>query len=136
MLHLCSKGCEYVIRALSEIPVKESRNGFSVKTVCRRAGVPESFTRKAFQTLVRFRLLSAQTGPGGGYRFRKDPKKISILKIIRAVDGKDVFEKCVVKDFKCNPRSHCSLHPLWSKTKNSIIKDLDGSSVAKLMRVS
>src|SRR3989338_1455537 len=102
MLLLYSKGCEYALRALTEIPLKQKIIGFSVKSVCKSAKIPESFTRKTFQTLAKNRILVARPGPGGGYRFRKDPSQVSVLDIIYAVDGDDAFDKCVIKDFKCD----------------------------------
>ena len=133
MLHLYSKGCEYAIQALTVIRLKESRSGFSVKSVCKNAKIPESFTRKIFQTLVKCHILAARSGPGGGYRFQKDPTKISLLNFICAIDGKDTFDKCIIKDFKCDQSNYCPLHPMWVKSKNNLMKELNSSAVAKLM---
>jgi Rrf2 family protein len=132
MLHLYSKGCEYAILALTEISPKRGVGGFSVKSACKAAGIPESFTRKIFQSLVKSQILDGRPGPGGGYRFRKDPSQISLLDIIYAVDGKNAFEKCVIKDFKCDETNHCPLHSMWLKAKSSMMKDLKKSTVAGL----
>jgi Rrf2 family protein len=133
-LHLYSKGCEYAIRALTVIRLKESQRGFSIKEVCRKAGIPEFFTRKIFQALVKNDLLAARSGPGGGYRFQKDPGKISLLNIICAIDGSNAFEKCVIKDFKCNKNNYCTLHPMWTKTKVNMMMELESQKIAKLMK--
>ena len=134
MLHLYSKGCEYAFRALMRVSRRECREGFSVKAVCRKARLPESFTRKAFQSLVKSRVLAAKRGPGGGYRFMKDPRKVPILRIIHAIDGRDGFDKCVLKDSKCdNGNGFCSLHPMWIKTKAGLIREFQQSSVAELI---
>ena len=133
MLLIYSKGCEYALRALAEIPAKEKVSGFSVKSVCKAAKIPESFTRKVFQTLVKKRILGARPGPGGGYRFRKDPRQVSILDIIHAVDGNNAFEKCVIKDFKCDEKNFCPLHPMWMKAKATMLKELDTNTVAGLI---
>lgn len=135
MFHLCSKGCEYALRALMQVNLRECREGFSVKTVCRKARLPESFTRKAFQSLVKRRVLSARRGPGGGYRFTRDPRKVPILRIIHAIDGADAFDRCLMKDFKCGGNGGgCSLHPMWIKTKAGLIREFQKSSVAELIK--
>lgn len=133
MLHLYSKGCEHAIRAMMNIRPEECRSGFSVHSICGKAGLPESFTRKIFQSLVKCGVLAAKRGPGGGYRFRKDPAKVSLLSVVYAIDGKDVFNQCVIKDARCGRIEHCSLHPIWMKTKASIIKQLKDSTVAQLI---
>lgn len=131
---LYSKGCEYAIRALAKIPLEQKTSGFSLKSACRAAGVPESFTRKVFQNLVKSRILVARPGPGGGYRFRKEPGRVSILDIVHAVDGKDAFEKCVIKNFKCDEKNPCPLHPMWMKAKASIIRKLRENTVSGLIQ--
>lgn len=133
MLHLYSKGCEYAIQAISHITLEERRKGFSLRPLCKRAGLPESFTRKVFQTLVKNRLLTAKRGPGGGYRFRKDPRKISLLSVIYAIDGKGAFDQCVVKDEKCCQAVSCSLHPMWFTTRENLIRELKKNTVAELI---
>lgn len=133
MLNLYSKGCEYALRALSTVNRDQCRDGFSVRAVCESAGLPESFTRKVFQALVKHRILVAKRGPGGGYRFRKDPADISVLNIIHAIDGKDAFDKCVTQDHECDRTDYCSLHQMWTKTKSTLIKQFQESTVAQLI---
>ncbi len=115
---------------------EESRSGFLVKSVCKRAHLPESFTRKIFQTLVKHKLLTARRGPGGGYRFGRDLRKISVLDVIRAVDGKAVFDKCVTHELKCSQKKHCSFHPMWKKTKAILIQELNSRTLADLIKES
>jgi len=134
MLNLYSKGCEYAIRAITVVSRQESQDGFSVKAVCKKAQIPESFTRKVFQMLVKDGLLTARTGPGGCYRFARDPKKITLLDLIYAVDGKQAFDKCVIKDHRCDCTKQCALHPLWAKAKAGMIKEFEESSIAELMK--
>ena len=134
MLLLYSKGCEHALQALTQISLEQKISGFSVRSVCRAAKVPESFTRKVFQNLVKSGILAARRGPGGGYRFRKDPTQVSVLDIIYAVDGKDAFEKCVIKDFRCDKKNFCPLHPMWMKARENMIGELKKSSVSGLVR--
>ncbi|MBI2095925.1 MAG: Rrf2 family transcriptional regulator [Candidatus Omnitrophica bacterium] len=133
MLRLYSKGCEHAIQALMTISREECRRGFSARLICRRAGLPEFFTRKVFQALVKSRVLTAKRGPGGGYRFSKDPGKVSILSVVYAIDGRNAFDKCVVQDNKCDHKGRCSLHPMWMKTKASLIRQLGSRPVAGLI---
>lgn len=133
MLHLYSKGCEYAIQALTTISRKECRDGFSIRSVCEKAEIPEFFTRKVFQALVKNRVLTAKRGPGGGYRFNKNPEKVSILSIIHAIDGKQVFDRCVIKNVRCEDEEHCSLHPMWMRTRADLIKQLEKRTVAELI---
>ncbi len=133
MFNLYSKGCRYAIRAIMKISPRERVEGFSLKSVCKKTKLPEPFTRKMFQALVRNGVLTARSGPGGGYRFRKDPSKISVLEIVHALDGKDAFDQCVIKDRHCGRTGHCAFHSQWMKSKAQLIEKLKGTAVAELV---
>ncbi|MBI4397680.1 MAG: Rrf2 family transcriptional regulator [Candidatus Omnitrophica bacterium] len=133
MFRLYSKGCEYVMRALAQVGERKNGGCFSVRDICEKAELPEWYTRKIFQSLVRRGLLIGARGPGGGYQFGKPPKKISILAMIQAIDGEDVLEQCVMGPGKCNQRERCALHPIWLKIKASLLKELRASTIEDLL---
>ncbi|MBI1978196.1 MAG: Rrf2 family transcriptional regulator [Candidatus Omnitrophica bacterium] len=134
MLRLYSKGCEYLIRCLSEISGSDCGNGFSIEAICKRAGTPKWFSRKIFQALAKKGVLVTKRGPGGGYHFRIHPSKVSILKVIQAIDGKNAFSKCIMRSSKCRGNDYCSLHPIWDGLKTSLINQLSTNTIDQLMK--
>ena len=80
MFRLYSKGCEYAIRAMLHMVPGEEPQWFQAKMVCKKAGIPESFTRKIFQALVGGGFLNASRGPGGGYIVTSGNSLASYLK--------------------------------------------------------
>ena len=87
--------------------------------------MPEPFTRKIFQQLVQSGVLKAVTGPGGGYAFAQHPKRITILGLIRAIDGEGAFEGCVMGLPHCNSRRPCPLHTAWKLAKQRLLLSLE-----------
>ncbi len=134
MFKLYSKGCEYALRALTALPSDAFDEPFLAKDLCRKAGVPESSTRKVFQKLAREGILSAVTGPGGGYKLARHPKDISLLSIVTAVEGDDVFQKCILGFRACSDRNPCPVHESWKKLRAGMTKELDHKNLAQLMR--
>ncbi len=122
MFQLYSKGCEYAIKALSQM--EDPNQNYSAKNICRRARIPESFSRKVFQSLVHGRFLEAVPGPGGGYRLRQNLKEVSILDIIRAVDGAKAFDHCIMGFARCSEKTPCLLHDNWLKAKKHLVNEL------------
>jgi Rrf2 family transcriptional regulator, iron-sulfur cluster assembly transcription factor len=133
MFCLYSKGCEYTIRALTCVLNDTGRRGFLVKEICRRAKVPEPFTRKAFQKLAKNGFLKVLRGPGGGYQLTRDPGQISILELIKAVDGKEVFEQCVMGLAQCEDKEPCPIHVTWKRVKSKVIAELGTKTLEQLM---
>ena len=133
MFRLYSKGCEYAIRALLQMGPARGRAKFAATDVCRRAGIPESFTRKIFQALVRGGFLSAVTGPGGGYALRRPPGQITLRRVIEAVDGEGAFRQCVLGLPVCGERRACPLHATWLKAKRPLLRQLDTTTLQDLL---
>lgn len=104
MFRLYSKGCEYAIRALSQVARRGGQARFTVKDVCRISGAPELSTRKIFQALVQREVLQATPGPGGGYTFAQPPEQLTMLKLIEAVDGQGTFNRCIMGLSTCGDR--------------------------------
>lgn len=135
MFKLYSKGCEYTIRALMFISSLKEDERFSPKDVCKKANIPESYTRKIFQALVQEGLFDAVTGPGGGYKLTEDPRNITILRIIKAVDGEETFDRCIMGLSECNDSMPCPIHKTWKKLKHGLSKELSRKTLRALMDV-
>lgn len=132
MFRLYSKGCEYAIRALVHAAPRTKGERFKAKVICEKAGIPESFTRKVFRSLVHGGFLEALRGPGGGYALRDDPDCISLLEIIRAVDGAGTFEGCVMGLDECSAIKPCPLHYVWNSAKNEMLDQLESKTLLDL----
>lgn len=119
ILSLYSKGCEYTIRALICGLDIANGQGFRVEDACRKAKVPEPFTRKGFQHVAHKGLLQTVRGPGGGYRFATDPGAVSILEIVKIVDGQETFEHCIMGLSRCSDTAPCPIHEIWKRMKKN-----------------
>lgn len=133
MFRLYSKGCEYAIRALTHVVPSNGVERFQAKTICQKAGIPEAYTRKVFQSLVAGRFLEAARGPGGGYQLKEPPQCITLLEIIQAVDGQTAFDGCVMGLSECGERNPCPLHDIWSATKHDLLAQLDQTTLKNLI---
>ena len=132
MFRLYSKGCEYAIRALSQVALCKGKERFTIKEVCRRSGAPELSTRKIFQALVQRGFLKATPGPGGGYTFTQPPDQLTMLSLIEAVDGQGTFNRCVMGLPACSDRRACPLHAMWVKAKQPLLGELAATTLQDL----
>lgn len=136
MFRLYSKGCEYAIRALMYAVQDGAANRFSAAEVCRKADIPEYFTRKIFQALVQGGFLEASRGPGGGYVLTRPPEQISMLDVIHAVDGEETFDHCIMGLRECSDAGGCPMHPLWSEAKQSMLKQLAETTLQDVVNIA
>jgi Rrf2 family protein len=52
-----------------------------------RQGLPERFLQKTLKPLVGAGVLRSARGARGGYALARDPKDVTLLEVIEAVDG-------------------------------------------------
>ncbi|MBX7259415.1 MAG: Rrf2 family transcriptional regulator [Candidatus Hydrogenedentes bacterium] len=132
MFRLYSKGCEYALRALTCAASQKDTSRFQAKDVCKKAGIPESFTRKVFQALTQGGFLQAVRGPGGGYELSRPPEEITLRDVIEAVEGQDTFSHCVLGFPTCGEKHPCPLHETWAAAKTELLAQLEQRSLRDL----
>ncbi|MBP9854158.1 MAG: Rrf2 family transcriptional regulator [Candidatus Omnitrophica bacterium] len=133
MFKIYSKACEYALRALTQIPKDNFDRKFLAVEMARKAKIPIHSARKTLQLLVECGYLEAISGPGGGYRLNKNPENITLLDIIKKIDGKDAFNRCVMGLPQCGSINPCPIHGLWAKVKIDMEKEMEKKTLLKLM---
>ncbi|MCA8959661.1 MAG: Rrf2 family transcriptional regulator [Planctomycetes bacterium] len=133
MTHLYTRGCEYAIRAL-QVLVTEPDRLMTVTEFCDRADIPEPFTRKMLQQLVRAGILDSRRGPGGGFTFAIDPNEISLMDVVVAIEGGPRTDQCVLGRHQCNDADPCPLHFDWAPIKAASIAMLETRTVSDLAK--
>lgn len=132
MFKLYSKGCQYALRALTFVVADTTKERFQAREICDKAEIPEHFTRKVFQELVQGGFLKAHRGPGGGYSLTRPPNEITLLEVIKAVEGEDTFEHCVLGFSECGRANPCPLHDIWVVAKKNLLENLSRTTLDKL----
>ena len=125
---MLSKAAEYAIRSMVYIWMmnqKGTRPGY--RTIAVGVGSPEHFTAKVLQTMTRFNFLRAGKGRGGGFYFEDPAKELSIMEIIKAIDGEKFFSSCAFGFENCNCANPCPMHEEFK-----IIRDGFSEMVLKL----
>jgi Rrf2 family protein len=101
--------------------------------IARAMDIPEPFLGKVAQRLSRAGLLEISQGPKGGYRLTRDPKGISLLEVIEAVEGNISLNQCLMRPDSCSRSSMCPVHQIWDRARSqlrSILQDADFAQLA------
>lgn len=79
-----------------------------------------SYLERLFSQLRKANIIDSIKGPGGGYVFLKDTKKITIYEIILAVEESIKMTNCT-KTTNCFGKSvKCQTHKLWKGLEHQI----------------
>ncbi len=108
---MLSLTCQTAIKAVIFLASKhESGAKYGIKEIATFIGASEHSAGKLLQTLVKAEVIQSSKGPHGGFYLTLKQKKQSIIHIVEAIDGKDVFKQCGLGFSKCSASHPCPIH--------------------------
>jgi Rrf2 family protein len=126
---------EYAIAGLLVLAKKPVGTVMLVRDVAEAADVPQTFLAKIFQKLAHGRILTSSRGAVRGYALSRKPKAIKVKEILLAVEGADLFDRCVFWSDRCADSNPCLLHFRWKKVRERVIGALmERTTLADLLR--
>jgi Rrf2 family iron-sulfur cluster assembly transcriptional regulator len=113
----------------------------SLKDISRAEGISVSYLEQLFVHLRRSGLVQSVRGPGGGYRFARDPKDISldeIMAVVKESINPVDCQSCENFDQRtCTPGETnvacCATRPMWEKLDEIIVSYLHSISLDDLL---
>lgn len=126
-----TRQADYAIRAVRYLARQgEKRSATSV--VAKEMSIPASFLAKIISQLSIAGLLHTSRGARGGVTLARDPKNISLLDVVEAIDGPILLNECVGDPGNCEFSSDCAMHPIWQEAQESLVKRLRETTFASL----
>lgn len=106
-----SKSSKYAIRSILFLATQSTeQQRFGSKRLAEELDVPIHFLAKILQDLSRNGLISSAKGPGGGFYLTAQNQSLTILEILEAVDGNEIFKGCVLGFASCSDKNPCPIH--------------------------
>lgn len=128
MLKLTKKA-DYGLIALRHLALHQ--NGASAKEIAALYGIPTPLLAKVLQKLARTGLLTAAHGSAGGYRLVRDPRTVSALEVVRAIDGPIILTSCFTQG-ACHQSGRCSVKEPLRKIHEGILQLLESITISEI----
>ncbi|MDQ2720145.1 MAG: Rrf2 family transcriptional regulator [Bacteroidota bacterium] len=121
---MLSNTCKTAIKAVIYLSSKfDAGENAGIKEVAEYINASQHTVGKVLQTLVRHRVINSVKGPSGGFYISKEQQKQTVINIVEALDGKEVFKSCGLGLSKCSASHPCPIHDDYNKARG-IIRDL------------
>ena len=138
---MLSNSCRYGIRAVVYLASRNGiKNTIGIKEISGDLGLPTPFLAKILQQLARHKILGSTKGPNGGFSLLKKPESITIIELIKIIDGEALFKDCIIHDGTCSDvkrsKKLCPVHKEYSEIRNDLIELFKNKTVAQVAKSS
>ena len=130
---LVTRETDYAVRCVLYLAQTDDQVA-NVSIVSRMMHIPKTFLAKIFQKLTKAGMLESIRGMNGGFRLVKKPSAISLLDIMKAIQGPVGINVCAVNSKKCRRSTICSVHPVWVELRKEVDQRLQEQTIDKLIR--
>jgi Rrf2 family iron-sulfur cluster assembly transcriptional regulator len=111
-----------------------ARSGTRMKAaeLAEELGTTAGFVPQVLGPLVERGWVDSLPGPTGGYECAVEPRRLSVLDVIEAVEGPTVTGRCVLVDRQCDNDGHCAMHLPWGRARAGLLDELGRTTLADL----
>lgn len=126
MFRLTTKS-DYGLILLSNL--SRSKKLVSISSVAKKNKLSTKFLSQVAQDLKKAGFVTAKEGVSGGYTLAKKASDISILEVLKTLDGELVVSDCLEDDHEC----HCGGKDMWVEMKEQMEATIGKKTVADLV---
>lgn len=128
-----SKLADYSTLAISYLAL-EPREGHTAREIAAATHVSAPTVSKILKILARKGLLVSLRGAGGGYRLALRPDRVSLARVIEAVEGPFAFTECSGRPCHCIQEPNCPIRSNWQRINRDVRKVLESVTLADMVR--
>lgn len=128
-----TRQADYATRAVLQLAQAGNNKHLSTSDVAKEQNIPQSFLPKIISQLSIAGILQTSRGAHGGIRLAREPKNITLLEVIEAIDGPIHLNVCVSGEGLCLLEENCQLQSVWCDIKNELIAKLKNANFGQLI---
>lgn len=118
-MKISTKG-RYGLRALIDLAINMDSENVSIKAISERQNISERYLEQIFSLLRKAGIILGRKGAQGGYILGKDASELTIIEILKVLEGDSIFID--INEKEENELEDFINKNLW-KDINIIIKD-------------
>ena len=123
------RNTDYAVRLMVNLAHRYGDGPVSTRTASTEEQVSYQLACKLMQSLQKARLLKSAMGPKGGFSLGRKPSEISLLDIIRAIQGPISLNRCVLIPKVCPQHRSCSVRDKLAELQKGINDSLGNLNV-------
>lgn len=131
-----TRQADYAVRAVLHLARVGGTERSATSAIAKEQNIPPSFLAKIISQLSIAGLLHTSRGARGGVTLARDPKDITLLEVVEAIDGPIQLNECVGGDGVCMFDKDCPIKPVWCDAQEELVRRLKATNFADLLAKS
>ncbi len=124
-----SPAAEFAVRGVLVLAEGYGDGPVTLDTICKLRDLSKQYLVKIFASLSRAKLITPVRGKKGGYLLAREPKDITVLDVIEAVEGPVMLNFCQTSPPQCE-RNGCPMREVWADLQDTIRTKLGSMTLA------
>ncbi len=133
-MKISTKG-RYAIRALTHLAkAYNKKEPLTIKELSKLENISNRYLENIFVKLRKARIVNSYKGEKGGFFLVKEPEKITMYEILKAVENLMEPAECVMDKNFCYRFKNCGMRTIWIKFNehiNKFLKNVNLKQIAK-----
>lgn len=117
-----------------ELAIHYGEGPVMMQSIADSQGVSRKYLDTIFTSLKNAGLVHSRRGIGGGHVLTRDPEKVRLGEILRAIEGPISLVDCVSDPAVCERSHRCVTRDVWTEVSSAIENVLDKITLAELVR--
>jgi Rrf2 family protein len=131
-----SKACTYAIKIMIYLASRRGKatGMVGLLEISEAIDSPKAFTAKILQQLTKAKLLDSIRGRSGGFALPPQ-KNITLVEIVRAIDGEELLTACVLGFEECSAEHPCPVHHKFVGIRDYLTGTLSTTTLTELQQL-
>jgi Rrf2 family protein len=128
-----TRQADYAVRAVLHLARSGNSERAATSAIAKEQNIPPSFLAKIISQLSIAGLLHTSRGARGGVTLAREPKEITLLEVVEAIDGPIQLNECVQGNGICSFEDNCPIRAVWCDTQEELVTRLRSTSFGDLL---
>ncbi|MCL6559223.1 MAG: Rrf2 family transcriptional regulator [Firmicutes bacterium] len=134
-MRLSTRG-HYGLKAIFDLAQNYGSDPIPLKIVAERQNLSEHYLEQLIAMLRKAGLVKSVRGAQGGYILAREPAKITVGDVIRALEGPIAPVYCVSEEDpgNCDEADYCITRTVWARVRDGLARLLDSINLDDMCR--
>ena len=118
-MKISTKG-RYGLRILLDLAIYDRGEPRLIRDISESQQISMKYVSRLVINLRKAGLIQSIRGVHGGFRLNRQPRDISVLDVVEAMEGPVSLVDCVSRPEKCARHDQCATRDIWSRLSSGV----------------